>query len=288
VVISIPENKLNFEFGFAMEKTPQANETSLLPSGPLAFSFLEGSGKTLVISIAGVGTKRHVQPPPEFFKLASQGGAHNVLFISDASRSWLNGPGIAASIVEQIEFYSTKIDATRIVIIGNSMGGSMALALAGLTKVDAVLAIVPQYSAHPKMVPDEKRWLYFRRKINDWPYKAIDKLPTDICQTVILHGGTDDELIHLRRFPKDNKAWHYVFPEHGHRLAAQLHANGLLSAIVKHLIQGQPRKLRKAIRRANGITRAEFDLSNPHDTLADSQLERVTDKTTFPEPSSLD
>ncbi|EBA04574.1 hypothetical protein RB2150_10831 [Rhodobacteraceae bacterium HTCC2150] len=106
------------------------NLMELAAEPPLALSYLPGQGETLVVSLAGVGSKRAEQPPCEFFKVASQEGAHHVLFVSDASRSWLNGPGLAAAIVTAIENAADMINATRVIALGNSMGGTMALLLA--------------------------------------------------------------------------------------------------------------------------------------------------------------
>ena len=76
---------------------------------PLALSYLPGQGKTLVISLSGVGTKRWEQPPIEFFKMASQERQNHVLFVSDASRSWMNAPGLARQIVAAIEKTDIRI-----------------------------------------------------------------------------------------------------------------------------------------------------------------------------------
>lgn len=240
---------------------PAAIEETLEP--PLAFSYLRGRGSTLVISISGVGKKRAEQPPLEFFKMASQAGDCHALFVSDASRSWLNGPGVADRIVAEIETTAARVKAKRIVAVGNSMGGTMALFLARLTRIDTVLAIVPQFSAHPDCVPEETRWKFFRTKIVDWPFKAVDTLPVECAETIILHGGTADERIHLNRFPRDHKVKHFVFPEMGHRLAFLLHRQGKLDPIIKHVIAGKPRKMRRAVKNAAGISRNDFEAVPP-------------------------
>jgi hypothetical protein len=225
----------------------------------LALSCLPGQDNTLVISLAGVGSKRAEQPPCEFFKMASQDGAHHVLFVSDASRSWLNAPGLAKVIVTAIEDAADMINATRIVALGNSMGGTMALLLAQITRIDVAISVVPQFSVHPERVPEEIRWKFFRNQITDWPFEAVESLPTDHTQTIILHGGTHDERVHLDRYPRDRKALHFVFPEMNHRLASRLHGDKRLAPIIKHAIADKPWKLRRAVESAGGIPREEFD-----------------------------
>ena len=229
-------------------------------AAPLSLTYLKGRGQTLVISLAGVGTNPSEPPPQEFFELASQGGEQHVLFVSDASRSWLNGPGLAARIVAAIEEAAKRSDAKRIVALGNSMGGTMALMLAHLTRIDVVFAITPQYSVNPERLPEEKRWQPFRKKIVDWPFKAVDEFATAQTQTVIVHGGTDDECLHLDRFPRDPKVKHFVFPKLDHRLALRLHRRNQLAPIVDRAIAGEPWKMQRAIERAGGISREKFDM----------------------------
>lgn len=228
---------------------------------PLGLSYLRGTDETLVVSLASVGSKRAEQPPPEFFKLASQGGKNHVLFVSDASRSWLNGSGLAERIVSAIERTAEETKAARIVALGNSMGGTMALLLARLTRIDTVLAVVPQFSVHPKRVPEETRWHFFRNQITEWPFEAVDDLPPEQTQTIILHGGTADECMHLDQFSTGPNTKHFVFPDLDHHLGRRLRKQKLLGAIVRRAIAGQNWRMRRAIQAAGGLSRAQFDAS---------------------------
>lgn len=226
---------------------------------PLMMRYVPGSSDTLVISLAGVGNDRHAQPTIEFFQLAYQDGLNHVLFVSDASRSWLNGPGLAEAIVETIEKVVKEAGIKRVFALGNSMGGTMALILPYLTKIDEVLAFVPQYSAKPERLPEEDRWMFFRKKIKEWRFEAIDSLPTDRCVVTILHGGTPHELIHMNRFPRDPKAKHFVLPKMDHRLAHNLHKKKKLARIVAKAIAKKPWQCKRAIEGAGGIPRDVFD-----------------------------
>lgn len=226
---------------------------------PLLMSYVMGRSDTLVISLAGVGTDRHSQPTVEFFQLAHQDGENHVLFVSDASRSWLNGPGLAESIVETIETVVRQAGIRRVFALGNSMGGTMALLLPTLTRIDEVLAFVPQFSAKQTRVPEEERWKYFRKKITDWRFEAVETLPTDRSVVTILHGGSEDELIHMRRFPKDPAAKHFVLPHLDHRLAHTLHRQNKLARIVSKAVAAKPWQCERAIRGVGGILREEFE-----------------------------
>lgn len=144
-------------------------------------SYVVGRSDTLVISLAGVGTDRHSQPTVEFFQLTHQGGENHVLFVSDASRSWLNGPGLAESIVETIETVVKQAGIRRIFALGNSMGGTMALLLPTLTRIDEVLAFVPQFSAKQSRVQRKSVGSTFARRSRTGVLRRSKPcLPTDL------------------------------------------------------------------------------------------------------------
>lgn len=248
------------EFNMSDRNDAEVTLLVLKKDPPLVLSYVPGTSETLVISLAGVGRGRKKQPAVEFFQLAYQGGENHVLFVSDASRSWMNGPGIADSIIETIEEVVKQTGVKRVVAVGNSMGGTMALILPYLTRIDEVLAFVPQFSAKQERVPEEERWKVFRNKISQWPFEAIETLPTDRCVVTILHGGTEDELIHMRRFPKDPNAKHFVLPQMDHRLAYRLHQSGKLERIVSTAIAKKPWKCRRAIEAAGGLRREDFEV----------------------------
>ena len=81
----------------------------ILDEPPLHMSFSPGTSDRLVVSFAGVGNNRRQVPPVEFARIAHWNGQNNVLYISDQSRSWMNGPGIADAIVEAIRGIVEKL-----------------------------------------------------------------------------------------------------------------------------------------------------------------------------------
>ncbi len=93
-----------------------------------------------MVSVSGVGKVRRAEQPIEFFRIAGGDEENHVLFVNDVSRSWLNGPEVAELIMDTIRAVANYIKADQIVLIGNSMGGTMALHLAALMKVDVVVA----------------------------------------------------------------------------------------------------------------------------------------------------
>lgn len=231
----------------------------ILDEPPLHMSFSPGTSDRLVVSFAGVGNNRRQVPPVEFARIAHWNGQNNVLYISDQSRSWMNAPGIADAIVEAIRGIVEKLKLREIVAIGNSMGGTAALILASLMKVDRVVALVPQFSVHPEVITGEWRWTHFRDKIAHWRFREAPDLRETGTSVTILHGGSKDELMHAERFPKDAGYRHYIFPHEGHNLARSLHDQGLLSPIVTLSMLGRFPRARHAIRTAGGMNRHRFD-----------------------------
>ena len=226
---------------------------------PLHIHFARGQSDRLVVSFAGVGRKRHIPPEPEFARMTTSIARSNVLFITDASRSWMNGPGVATSIQRVVEETADQIAAGDIVAMGNSMGGSQAMVLAGMMRVNRVLAIVPQYSVKSDVIPEESRWAFYRNRIVQWPHPKVPDLRERDCLVTLLHGGTPSEWRHASRFPTDAGYRHFIFPERRHTLARELHKQGQLRPIVQAIIEGRPRRAREAIEAAGGMLRADFE-----------------------------
>ena len=234
----------------------------VLIAPPLRIRYAPGRSRRLVISLSGVGRERHEEPPIEFYRMARWGDENHVLFITDESRSWLNAPGMAEAIVKVIEETAARIDATDVIALGNSMGGTMALLLSKLTRLDRVIAFVPQWSVDPQIVPEETRWPYFRKRIEHFRFSEVGLLPTDRTQFTILHGSTEDELIHERRFSDQEEVAHYILPGADHKLAAALNAEQKLAQIVADAMLGRPWKVRRAVRAAGGMSRQAYRRRN--------------------------
>ncbi|MDZ4095066.1 MAG: hypothetical protein U1D35_09180 [Paracoccaceae bacterium] len=234
----------------------------VLIAPPLRIRYLPGRTQRLVISFSGVGNLRHEEPPLEFFRLAGWDGENHVLFVTDESRSWLNGPGMAERIVETVHRFVAQTSATSVIALGNSMGGTMAIHLSQMMPIDAVIALVPQYSADPSGVPEETRWRYFRRKIEQFRFSGIGDLPVERTRFIILHGGSTDEWAHARRFPVLAGLDHYILPACDHNLARTLHADKRLAPILRHAMLGHRWQVRKAVRALGGLSRHQFEQSN--------------------------
>jgi pimeloyl-ACP methyl ester carboxylesterase len=230
----------------------------IVDENPLRIRYMPGTGDTLVVSFSGVGKVRAEAPGPEFVGNASDGGKNHVLFVSDESRCWLNTPGMAEQIVHVIEQTTLEFDIKRVVALGNSMGGSMALIISQMFRFDAVLAIVPQFSVDPKVVPDEQRWKYFRKQIKEFRFPKVDNLRPELTEYFIVHGGHFKEKPHVLRFEDQRGVGHYVLPDRGHRMAAHLKAEGQLDLLIRLGLAGARGRFRKHIFGLGGQFRSTY------------------------------
>lgn len=225
---------------------------------PLYLDYLPGRSKLLVLAFSGVGDRKEAVPTPEARRLTGWDGENHVLFIGDASRSWMNAPGLVEKLCRAVDGLVEAIKPGRIVAFGNSMGGTAALIFAGLRKLDAVLAIVPQYSVRRDLVPEEKRWAHFRTHITEWPHPSVPALSAERGDIMVLHGGEPREIIHARRFRCGPGVDHYVVPQYGHALALCLKNTRVLRPLMTHFLTGNMPEARKVVEAAGGLRFAEY------------------------------
>lgn len=228
---------------------------TIVHDGPLRVLYAPGRNDTLVISCSGVGTARKTPPPPEFFAMATAKGDNHVMFVIDESRSWLNRPGMAERLIATIEEVAVQSGAARLVGVGNSMGATMLLHLSRDVAFDTILALTPQYSVDPSIVPEERRWRFFRRRIGRFRYPTVAGLRPERTAYFILHGDDTDELRHALRFPTYQGVSHCILPGYGHRLARKLKRQGALPTLVNLAIEGRHHRLGKRLARMGAIPR---------------------------------
>ncbi|MRU15593.1 hypothetical protein FDP25_09140 [Roseovarius sp. A21] len=191
--------------------------------------------------------------------MATAEGENHVLFVIDESRSWLNSPGMAERLIATIEDVALQIGAKRLVGLGNSMGATMLLHLSRDVAFDTILAFTPQYSVDPAIVPEERRWRFFRRQIENFRFPAVQGLRPEKTAYFILHGDEADELIHALRFPPSQRVSHLILPGYGHRLAIKLKRKGALPTLVNLAIEGRHHRLGKRLMRLGAIPRHIFE-----------------------------
>lgn len=198
----------------------------------------EGSsnGRSLV-SFTGVGHNLaglDVQQP-EFFR--SGDDYDSITFVIDRTRSWGNSvnfdtvSGVLRPIVRDTEVH----------VLGNSMGGFLALLAPDVLSVPVAccLAIVPQFSVHPDIVPWEDRWPEYTDQIVDWVYPSIEGHIVDECDYTVLTGGRPKDKRHVKMIPDGDNISKFIFEGFNHQLAANLKRRGKLQEGIALSLEGR-------------------------------------------------
>ncbi|RRH76366.1 alpha/beta fold hydrolase [Falsigemmobacter faecalis] len=219
--------------------------------GNWRFSLSEGAGPDLVLAFSSVGHDPDEMPSPEFLTSASAGGQRRVLCIADRGRSWGQDPGFAPALKRQVAQLEPK---GRVLAIGSSMGGCLALQAATVLPLSAVLAFGPQWALGPDC-PDETRWPLWRAGLRAGAGARAFWPPPEGVAVTLLHGLKDD-LAQARAFPAQPGVDHLLFAEESHSdLALNLRARGLLGGLTEAAIGHDRRRLLRLASSAGGISR---------------------------------
>lgn len=168
---------------------------TLFEDDALKLQMADGDGDYVLVAFTGVGHALggvDVQQP-EFLSLCSFG---KVFWVIDKKRSWGNNLNIEAVSRAILNMANGK----PLIAVGNSMGGFLAILLSRHLHAKKILAFTPQWSINPKIVPEEKRWLVYRKDIRVIRYPDLSASFSDECQYAILHGAHETEAIHSKFF----------------------------------------------------------------------------------------
>lgn len=234
------------------------NISILVEDGPLRVEQRPGTGPVLVVAFSGIGLDHASPQPIEFVKYAFEQPQHHVLFVVDTGRSWLNAPGLIEAIEETVRAYRDRHAIEKVIVIGNSMGGFMALALADRLGATTALAISPQYSVHPAIVPMESRWRALRGAIPDWRVREVGPMMTDRVQYFVVQGALSPEMQHWSQMPVAPNVHHYLMPDHAHYVARDLRDRKALHALIDHVITGRPRRVRSLLEGLGALKRRHY------------------------------
>ncbi|MEL7396373.1 MAG: hypothetical protein AAFN44_08380 [Pseudomonadota bacterium] len=209
---------------------------------------LKGSEHRLVVSFTGVGKPDTREQTEEFVNTSHMGGRNHVLFVADTLRSWYNTPGTHEEILDLVESYKRTHRIKEVVTFGNSMGGYGAIIFAGALGATSCLSFSAQYSADPKTVPEEERWMEYRSKITHFTRPPMETTLNEDCTYFVVHGGGDREKPHWSRFPRANNFNHYLADQVGHALGKKMKAAGKIEAITHCAILARPVAFRRNLR----------------------------------------
>lgn len=227
--------------------------------GPLAIHRHDGASDLLVVVFSSIGANEEEQPP-EMVRSAI-GEAHNhALFISDTSRSWLNAEGLEDKIAAAVHDAREGSGALRLALVGISMGGFMACALAERLGADVVVAFTPQYSLSDEVVPGEFRWRPYRAAVAEWRRLTVGPLNRGKTRYFILHGDGPLETLHWSRFPRGERIKHLIIRGGGHAFPGAMKNKQLLAPFLAAAFTGAPRVAARVLSRGlDVVLRSELD-----------------------------
>lgn len=232
--------------------------TPFLEAGPLRIYMRRGTGPYLLVVFSGVGQAHTGWQPIEFVRFARETPQHHVLFVVDGARSWLNAPAMIERIETAVATYRAATGVRRVVTMGNSMGGFMALALARRLSAYSSVAFSAQYSVHPEVVPMERRWQALRAQIADWRLRELGPLMDNRTRHFIVHGATGPEMEHWTRMPVGPEINHYLFPGQAHFVVRHLRDRDALHPFIEQALAGRARRAREVIEGAGGLKRRHY------------------------------
>ena len=161
-----------------------------------------------------------------------------VIWITDKKRSWGNNLNI-----KKISGAVKKLSENRkIYIIGNSMGGFLAILFSKFLEAKKVIAFSPQFSVCPDIVPDEKRWMNHRQFIDEYRYKDLSDSFDRNTKYALLIGDGQHEDIHYSKFIKFSSLSNIElirFNDTGHKVASNLKGLNLLNQSIDTFFNDQ-------------------------------------------------
>jgi pimeloyl-ACP methyl ester carboxylesterase len=231
---------------------------TLWNSGGIRIDHAPGQGTDLVISFASIGKRRGEMPPNEFVGTATGTAGRPALFVSDIQRRWANTGAFGDALSAALSQVRSRQHIERITTLGLSMGGFCAIAAARVIPVDCAIAISAQFSIAREIVPEERRWGFWTRRIRRFEVPSVTEALDHLPHLYALHGMIDD-LPQAERFPIRRGVDHFLFPEMTHSaLGAHLKSVGVLAALVDAAVAGDRQTVARQIRRAGGGFRAAF------------------------------
>ena len=163
------------------------------------------------------------------------------LLVRDIGLRWYqygpDDPSSADSVVARIRDTAKRVGASRIVCIGNSMGGFGALMYGSLLQADAVIAFGPQTAIDPAITAamGDRRWRSYQDNISDYPCGDIASLAQPRNVTVCYGSHDSLDVAHV-----DRLKWpiHRVPIPGGHNAIRELKQRGELLPILSSVVFG--------------------------------------------------
>jgi len=206
-----------------------------------------GSSGRLIVCFSGIGRDASQPPPYEFPKVASNGGQDSVLFVSDPNRTWLNGVGLIEKIATEITAFAKETGASELFMMGHSMGGFAAMVMPKFVATKRVVAFAPQFSVHPEIAGEDRRWMEYREKITRFKIRSVAEHLVPGTEYFVFHGAKKPEAVQRESFPRQRNLWHTFLPDIIHHVPQKMKKAGVLEKVVNSCFEGRKRRLRIAL-----------------------------------------
>ena len=217
-------------------------------SETLLVRHMPGTEPVLVLAISGIQGGLGGVQVDEFAGTASGSGRNHVLFVRDKLRSWFSREDVLLPLIELVQDFIAAHGITKVVTIGNSMGGYGALLLPKHVPVDVAVAFAPQVSMHDEVVA-EPRWKQSRVHFGPLLERNVAECLQDRTQYYVIFGRADNrDRKHMRLVSQCDNLRLYKVPGSQHGVAKDLKEAGVLRDLVGHFFA-------RNTRAANGVMR---------------------------------
>ncbi len=191
----------------------------------------EADAPGTVLCFTGIGANMDGAPPEEFVASTRLPG-FSAVFVTDKRRSWYN----AVAPADLTAILAPLVAGRRVVAVGNSMGGFGAIWASGLIACATVIAFAPQWSVHPGIVPEERRWRRYRDAITEWRVESLEGRFVPGTRYVTINGAVDRP--HWRRFPSGPGRDHLLVADADHNPARLIRGRGALGDLIATCVAG--------------------------------------------------
>ena len=165
------------------------------------------------------------------------------IFIIDKQSSYgnkINFGEIAATIAPII------INAERVHAVGYCMGGFLAILMSKVISLHSVVAITPQWSIHPDILPESSYLREFTNRIDSWEVISLENSFNDTTKYFIFNSNDADDQYQIQFFPEQENLEIFEFgPATGHDLPEAL--GGKLEELMFACINDNPKTVKDFI-----------------------------------------
>lgn len=157
------------------------------------------------------------------------------IFIIDKQSSY----GNKISMEDIANLVSPIINNRKTYAVGYCMGGFLAIDMSRCVKIESVVAITPQWSIHPDILPKDSYLNVFTDKIESWKIPDLSNSFNNETNYFIFNSDDGDDQYQIQFFPAlDNLKIFEFGPAFGHDLPGTLN-DGRLESLMLSCMYGE-------------------------------------------------